>query len=108
VVEADRVLVVGEGFFELFHILRNALESGLDALRRVVHLDAGLDRPLGLLLQILGATIPELSGVEHGVEYGRRVARAFLPTVADGGRYVIAATDAEVVAGVAADHMAAG
>src|SRR5690606_31701584 len=53
-------------------------------------------------------SVPELRGVEYGVQHGGRVARALLPAVTDRGWHVVAAADAQVVAGVAADDVTAG
>jgi len=68
VVEADRLAGLGEGLAEGVHVFRDAAQGLFDQLRGTVHLDAVLDRTLGLLPQVLGTAIPELRGIEHGVE----------------------------------------
>src|SRR5690625_3467019 len=72
----------------------------------VVHFDAGLDRTLGLLVQVSGAAVPELRHIEHGIEYRWRIARRSLPAVADGGFLVIVATHGQVMAAVAGENLA--
>ncbi len=87
-------------------VFRNALQRGYDDRRVIGHFDAGLNRAFGLSLEVFGAAIPELRDVEDGVEHGGGIARAFLPTVADGGGQVVVAAHAEIVATVAADRAA--
>ncbi|MNL64809.1 hypothetical protein D3C87_1890610 [compost metagenome] len=67
------------------------------------HLQRVLDGPGRLLLEILGATIPELHEVEAGVEHGRGVDRPLLPLVAEGADLIIHPAGCQVVAGVAGD-----
>src|SRR5690606_3009801 len=96
-----------ERFGEQLHVARDARQRLDHQLRGAVHLHAGLHRAGGLFGQVGGAAIPELGGVEHGVEDRGRVARAALPAVADRRGHVVGAAGADAVAGVAGDHVAA-
>ena len=102
----DRVGLAGEGRLERLDIARDALELADRVLLGDAHLDRVGDRPARLLLEVGGPAVPELGGVEHGVEHGGRVAAAELPVVAERGRAAVHAAQADQVAGVAADIVA--
>ncbi len=104
VVEGDRIFLTREGRLEPLDILRHRLQRRHDLHRGIGHFDAGLNRTLGLGLQVFGAAVPELGDVEHGIEGGRRVARTLLPAVADRGFEIVVAAGRQVVAGVAREH----
>src|SRR5690606_35887399 len=82
-------------------------QSRFDPLRRVVHFHGRLQRSRGLFFQIRSTAVPELRGVEHRIEDRRVVARPLLPTVPDGDLDVVAAADAQVMAAIAANEVAA-
>src|SRR5690606_30157727 len=108
VVDARRILVRREGRCDFLHVLRNAAQGVFHVLRRGVHLNAGLDRTLGLFSQVRGTTVPELGGVEHGVQYSGRVTRTVLPAVAHGGGDVVRTACADAAACVTGDDVALG
>ncbi|MNH09812.1 hypothetical protein D3C79_692730 [compost metagenome] len=88
------------------------LGQGVQGLHRQLvgegHLQRVGDGAGRLLLQILGATIPELHEVEAGIEHGRRVDRPLLPFVAEGADLIVHPAGRQVVAGVARDGVGLG
>ena len=93
----ESVMITGYAFQLLRH-----MRGRRRHLQRIDH------RAAGLLLQIFGPPVPELRRVENRVQHGGRVPPAVLPPVTDGGRLSVRASEAEIVASVAADDMARG
>src|SRR5690606_5753027 len=97
-----------EGPVEAFDVAGDGRQGRNHIFGTRIHLDRGLDRSLGLRLQVFGAAIPELGDVADGGVDGGRIARPLLESVADRCRDAIDTAHADVVAGVAADDTAGG
>ncbi|MNN23376.1 hypothetical protein D3C81_1367720 [compost metagenome] len=105
-VDGDLVGLVG--LLDRLTVLRDRADHGHCLLVGEGHFLRVGDRAAGLLLEVVGAAVPELGDVHSRVEHGRRIDRPFLPVVADRGRQVVAAARAQVVAGVAGDDAGLG
>lgn len=81
--QADGVGLVGKRLGKRVAVTWNSFKLGGDMLRRRGHFHRVDHGTAGLLLQILGAAVPELRGVENRVQDCRRIATAMLPAVTE-------------------------
>ena len=90
VVEGHRMLLAREGLLKRLHVLGHGVDHGQHPLLvRHRHFHRIEDRPLGLLLDIGRAAVPELHEMPRRVVDRGRVACTFLPLVAVGHRLVV-------------------